>query len=231
MDPTIQILDLKRMLIGDEPLLFLLEIVVRTIVIYAYTLVLLRWLGSRAIGQLSTVEFLLVIALGSAVGDAMFYPDVPLLHALAVVTLVVLANKALDVVMARSRKAERAIDGKPEEAIRDGVICSAFLHSTSLSTSELFQQLREKGIEHLGQVDHAYVETDGVLTVFKSKHDSRPGLPIVPPWEIEAPVEVFRDAASTSSPLACLRCGTVSVGQKTAGCPQCKHGRWTIARE
>lgn len=231
MDPTIQILDLKRMVIGDEPLLFLLEIVVRTIVIYAYTLVLLRWLGSRAIGQLSTVEFLLVIALGSAVGDAMFYPDVPLLHALAVVTLVVLANKALDVIMARSRKAERAIDGKPEEAIRDGVICSAFLRSTSLSTSELFQQLREKGIEHLGQVDHAYVETDGVLTVFKSKHDIRPGLPIVPPWEIEAPVEVFRDAASTSSPLACLRCGTVSVGQQTADCPQCAHRRWTIARE
>lgn len=158
MDTTFQIFDLRRMLIGDQPLLFLLEIVFRTFVIYAYTLLLLRWLGSRAIGQLSTVEFLLVIALGSAVGDAMFYPEVPLLHALVVVTLVVLANKGLDVLMARSKKAERAIDGKPEEAIRDGVICGTFLSSTSLSTSELFQQLREKGVEHLGQVDHAYVE-------------------------------------------------------------------------
>lgn len=231
MDPAIEILDLKRMLIGDEPLLFLLEIVLRTIVIYAYTLVLLRWLGSRAIGQLSTVEFLLVIALGSAVGDAMFYPDVPLLHALVVVTLVVLANKGLDVLMARSKKAERAIDGKPEEAIRDGVICKSFLRSPSLSTSELFQQLREKGIEHLGQVDHAYVETDGVLTVFKAKHDVRPGLPIVPPWEIEPPVEVLCDGASPSSPIACLQCGAVSVGSIPTDCPQCEHGRWTIARE
>src|SRR5690606_22718215 len=97
MDQAITILDWKRMLLGDEPPLYLLEIFIRTLIIYAYTLGLLRWLGSRTIGQLSTVEFLLVIALGSAVGDAMFYPDVPLIHALLVVTIVVLANKGLDV--------------------------------------------------------------------------------------------------------------------------------------
>lgn len=62
---------------------------------------LLRWLGSRTIGQLSTIEFLLVIALGSAVGDAMFYPDVPLIHALLVVMVVVVANKLLDLPAAR----------------------------------------------------------------------------------------------------------------------------------
>lgn len=73
-------IDWHSMIIGDEPPTFLLEIIIRTVIIYAHTLALLRWLGSRAIGQLSTVEFLLVIALGSAVGDAMFYPDVPLLH-------------------------------------------------------------------------------------------------------------------------------------------------------
>lgn len=65
------------MLIGDEPPTFVLEIIIRTAIVYAYSLTLLQWLGSRAIGQLSTVEFLLVIALGSAVGDAMFIPTCP----------------------------------------------------------------------------------------------------------------------------------------------------------
>src|SRR5690606_5167295 len=107
---------------GDDSSVIYLEIFVRTLIIYGYTLVLLRWLGGRAIGQLSTVEFLLVIALGSAVGDAMFYPEVPLLHAMAVVTLVVLANKGLDMAMARNRGIERAIDGVPKEAVREGII-------------------------------------------------------------------------------------------------------------
>ena len=45
-------IDWHRMFIGEEPPMFLLEIVIRTIVIYSYTLILLRLLGSRAIGQL-----------------------------------------------------------------------------------------------------------------------------------------------------------------------------------
>jgi uncharacterized membrane protein YcaP (DUF421 family) len=44
--------------------------------------VLVRWVGGRGVAQLSLIEFLLVIAPGSAVGDALFYPEVPLLHAM-----------------------------------------------------------------------------------------------------------------------------------------------------
>ena len=158
MDQSVVAFDLQRMLIGDGPPLFYLEIVARTVIIYVYTLVLLRWLGSRTVGQLSTIEFLLVIALGSAVGDAMFYPDVPLLHALAVVTLVVVLNKGLDTIMLRSPRAERLIDGEPREVIRDGVVDASFLREGPISAYELFQRLREDGIEQLGEVRRAYME-------------------------------------------------------------------------
>src|SRR5690606_35258367 len=138
LDQAIQAFDWQRMWVRDEPPLFLLEIVFRTVVIYTYTMALMRWLGSRTIGPLSCFEFLLVIALGSAVGDAMFYPDVPLLHAMAVITVVVLANKGLDLLVARSRRAEVIVDGKPDEAIRDGVIAASFLGRMSMTTGELF---------------------------------------------------------------------------------------------
>jgi len=222
MMESIDVFDWQRMLIGDEPPLFLLEIVVRTILIYLYALLLLRWLGSRTIGQLSTVEFLLVIALGSAVGDAMFYPDVPLLHALLVVTVVVVANKLLDVLIARFKHAERAIDGVPEEIMRDGVICKPFLSSTTMGVSELFQELRERGIEHLGQVASAYVEADGAVTVFRTRQPV-PGLPIVPPWEIEKPPET-RDGI-----VACMRCGQLAEGEQE--CAHCGFDHFTVARE
>lgn len=228
MDEAIQIFDWQRMLFGDEPALFLLEIAFRTTVVYVYALLLLRWLGSRTIGQLSTIEFLLVIALGSAVGDAMFYPDVPLLHALLVITVVVVANKALDMAIARSPATERAIDGVPEEAVRDGVICRGFLASSSLGRNELFQQLREHSVTQLGEVAHAYVETDGALTIFKAK-TSRPGLPIVPPWEIEAPIE-YRQTELTKKvgSFACKRCGEAAKSEH-AVCSNCSNDVWVRA--
>jgi uncharacterized membrane protein YcaP (DUF421 family) len=225
--------DLQRMILGDQPLFFGAEIVVRTVIIYAYALLLLRWIGSRTIGQLSSVELLLVIALGSAVGDAMFYPDVPLLHSLIVVTVVVFANKGLDVLIARSRKAERMIDGAAEEIIVDGVIREDFLRSHVMGINEAFQQLRHQGIEHLGQVRFAFVEPSGEVTMFRKERDVPPGLPIVPPWELRPPMEVgATETITQSQPLACLRCGTVQVvaAQAAPGaCPHCGHETWTPA--
>lgn len=231
MEEPIQAFDWGRMFLGDGPLLFFLEILFRTAVIYVYTLFLLRWLGSRTVGQFSNLEFLLVIALGSAVGDAMFYADVPLLHSMAVITLVVLANKGLDVLMARNRQVERALDGVPQEAVRRGVIPTPFLKCNTMSTLELFQQLRQEGVEHLGQVEHAYLETDGILTVFKSNDQTRPGLPIVPPWELEAPPEAVPSRHSPGKVLACLQCGYLRAGgDSTAECENCGHDKWTPTR-
>lgn len=233
MDQAIEVFDWQRMLLGDEPPLYLLEILVRTLIIYVYTLGLLRWLGSRTIGQLSTVEFLLVIALGSAVGDAMFYPEVPLVHALAVITIVVLFNKGIDVVISRSRKAGRVIDGAAEQAIVDGVFCSAFLKSTSLGPTEIFQQLRERGVEHLGQVAQGYIEADGNFTAFLAKN-ARPGLPIVPPWEISKPERIdAKDSLAEDVKLACLHCGNTvafKAGSSPGACLHCEHEHWTRAQ-
>lgn len=214
--------DLERMFVGTEPILFYLEIIVRTVIIYAYALLLLRWLGSRTVGQLSTVEFLLVIALGSAIGDPMLGPDVPLLQAMLVVTLVVGINKLLDLLIARFKSAERIIDGTPEKVVDDGVICPDFLKSTSMGTSQLFQQLRERGIDQLGQVVHAYIESDGNLTVFRRPDAGRPGLSIVPPWEIEKPQRATRGL------LACLCCGAVE--KDATRCAACGHESFTLAQ-
>ena len=234
MDSPVTPFDLQRMILGNDPLLFNLEILVRTIIVYAYALLLLRWLGSRTIGQLSTVEFLLVIALGSAIGDAMFYPEVPLLHALLVITIVVFANKGLDILIARTKQGERFLDGSPKELICDGVLADSLLEGDSMGRGEVFQQLRHHGIEHLGQVHYAYVEPDGEVTVFPHKTDIHPGLPIVPPWEIGEPPKI--GAGETSRDvrlLACRRCGTLSevaAGAAPGVCRNCRNETWTPAR-
>ena len=120
MDDPIIPFDLARMFVGDHPALFYLEIVVRTGIIYLYTLLLLRWIGSRSVAQLSMVDFLLVIALGSAVGDAPFYPDVPLLAAMAVITTVIGINKGIDR-MAKSGGKPAAVSAKQAKTMRTAV--------------------------------------------------------------------------------------------------------------
>lgn len=231
MDEPVVAFDLGRMFFGREPPLFLLEIAFRTIVIYAYTLVLIRWVGSRSIAQLSLVEFLLVIALGSAVGDAMFYPEVPLVHCMIVITVVILLDKALSRLMTRSPRLEDIIEGKSVEVVRDGVIDCRIMDESNLGHDELFEQLRLKEVANLGEVRAAYLETNGLLSVFKAQSDrQRPGLSIDPPWDVDEPAEI---AAVTTPSMpgwyACPRCAdTIKVSEHTAlpVCPTCQGVVW-----
>lgn len=225
MDAPVTAFDLTRMLLGDEPPLFLLEIAARTIIIYAYTLLLIRWIGSRSISQLSRVEFLLVIALGSAVGDAMFYPDVPLLHAIVVITIVVLLDKALGFAVSRSPRLEDVIEGRSVQVVHDGLIKCEALNDLNFGHDELFEQLRLREVRHLGQVRAAYLETNGLLSVFKTEAGAeRPGLPIDPPWDVKQPHEIKSGEAvgRHSRHLACPHCGNTEFLADEAAVPDCQ---------
>ena len=231
MNDPIAAFDFGRMFFGDEPPLFLVEIAFRTVVIYAYTLVLIRWIGSRSIAQLSLVEFLLVIALGSAVGDAMFYPDVPLVHCMVVITVVVLLDKALSYAVTRNPLLEDVIEGKSVEVIRDGIISCRALEGLNFGHDELFEQLRLKDVEHLGQVRAAYLETNGLLSVFKAvSGPEQPGLSINPPWDVKQPRKINAGSTPPDKGLfACARCASVtktSATEKLSVCPNCAGAVW-----
>jgi uncharacterized membrane protein YcaP (DUF421 family) len=224
--------DLYRIFVGEQPLIFLLEILFRTIVMYLYVLLLLRLLGKRGMGQLSPFEFTIIIALGSAVGDPMFYPDVPLLHCIAVVTLVVGATRLLASLANKSEEVERFMEGQPCCFVREGRLDLDVIDQERFSREELFMLLREKGVSQLGQVRRAYLEPSGTVSVFRWPEErARPGLPIIPPYdELAAPLRLsVRGMSRRGGALyACWRCGH-SEPAANAPCSYCGNDEWTVA--
>lgn len=203
--------DWARMLLGDAPPLFLLEIVFRTAVIFLWLVFLLRVTGKRGLAQLSPLELAIVIGLGSAAGDPMFYPEVPLLHAMLVLALVVGLQRLLSHLVIRSEHVETFIEGLPVELVRDGVLRGEALQRANLSREDLFERLRAQGVRQLGEVQRAYFEQDGSLSVFTHPHDPPPGLPVVPPWDLEPP-RTLLPGDPYRGPLACLGCGDLRGG-------------------
>lgn len=216
MDP-ITAFDWQRMIFGAAPPMFLLEILFRVLVIWLWTAALLRWIGGRSISQLSIVEFLLVIALGSAVGDALFYPEVPLVHAMLVILAIVCLDKAVDLAIRRWARAKQVIDGNPVEVLRDGRVLCDGMGMHQIGTLELMEMLRLKGIENLGQIRRAYLEPSGEISLFPAD-PPRPGLAIVPPVELTDPVP-------PADLGCCLNCGRVAP--PAPACPDCGGHRWT----
>jgi uncharacterized membrane protein YcaP (DUF421 family) len=170
-----------RILVGDFSWEFTLEIVLRTVIMYAYTLAIVRVLGKRGLGHLSPFELVIIVALGSSVGDPMFYADVPLLHGIIVITVVVGLQRVLQEITERSPRLEEFLESKARRLVKGGVVDAHALEREDLSETELFSALREREVEHLGQVRLAYLEPSGVITVFKvdEEHVS-PGRSVLP---------------------------------------------------
>lgn len=71
---------------------------------YLVVLVSLRILGKRGVKQLSIFELVVIVGLGSAAGDPMFYREVGILSAVAVFLVVVIAYKITSYFVNKSKK-------------------------------------------------------------------------------------------------------------------------------
>lgn len=226
--------DLHRIFIGDLPLLFLVEIGLRTTIMLFYLMLLLRLMGRRSMAQLSLFEFVLIIGLGSAVGDPMFYFDIPVIHGMAVITFVVVIEWLLIWVTNRSHKIEEVLEGKATQLIHAGEFDVEGVDAVSMSRNEIYMELRLAGVEQLGQVKLSYVEMNGEMSIFQYEPEAvRPGLPLLPGTELGKAKTLPADTpVAKGGVYACVCCGcTVSLeaGQKPPACTRCHDEQWIEA--
>jgi uncharacterized membrane protein YcaP (DUF421 family) len=149
------------------PLVVLFEIVFRTAVMFTYAILLFRISGARALNQLSLAEVVLIVGLGSAVGDPMLDPEVPLLHGMAVITVVVALQRLLNWLTRRVRPVRKVIEPTVVCLVKDGQIDHKGLDSAHLSPNELYAELRQMQVENIADVKRAYMEPDGNFSVFE----------------------------------------------------------------
>lgn len=220
-------IDWKELLIGAENWEFLAEVSLRTLIMYFIILLGLRLLGKRGVRQLSVFELVVIISLGSAAGDPMFYKEVGLMIPIIVFSVIVGAYRLTTYFMAKSEKFDDLVEGKCVYLIRDGVFNTADIGKEGLAKDEFFSELRQHGISHLGQVERALLETSGVLSIYYySDEKVKFGLPILP--------ELFEKSTqriSKSDHYACNFCGNVEklAPATERQCKKCKHNRWVKA--
>jgi uncharacterized membrane protein YcaP (DUF421 family) len=220
--------DWGRMLLNDLPIEFLLEVLGRTVLMFVVIFTALRVAGKRGVRQLSVFELVLIIGLGSAAGDPMFYEDVGVLPALLVFGLVIALYRLMTYLAAKNKKIENVIEGKPVCLIRDGEFSLEGFEKEDLGQDEFFMELRIDKVEHLGQVRQAYLETNGMISIFYyANEDVKPGLPIWPDVFAEKSARILK-----AGTYACTFCGNVeTVDQPTHDheCDRCHRTEWVRA--
>ncbi|MGX1641157.1 MULTISPECIES: DUF421 domain-containing protein [Sphingobacterium] len=204
----------------------LVEIVLRTLIMFLLILIILRISGRRGVRQLTLFEVAIILGLGSAAGDPMFQDDLPILHAILVFLTVILLYKGITWLTAKFSFVNKIMEGDPFVVVRDGEFAVNEENISSFSKMEFFAELRNESIEHLGQVRTAVLETDGSMSIIRfSNENIKFGLPLFPDDYIE-----IEPLQPEEGPFACMYCGKVMavVGQNLT-CPVCQKKRWTKA--
>ncbi|MCZ4059031.1 DUF421 domain-containing protein [Pantoea sp. LMR881] len=219
--------DWHRFLLNDQPATFLFEVIVRVLLAYIVVFTFLKISGRRGIRQLSLFELVVILTLGSASGDVTFYDDVPVLPVIMVFIVLLSLYRFTTYLTARSARVSKWIQGNVITLIQDGLYELQSLDNLNISEDEFFMELRQEGVEHLGQVRLALIEVDGQLSLYFFNDDEmRAGLSVLPP----AHRQDFTQVPKTGL-YACTHCGQTEeiAAQQRKVCPRCTAQLWSAA--
>lgn len=217
--------DMKRILFGSAPPEFLLEVFIRTVLIYILCLIIVKWLGKRMSGQISVTEKAVMILIGAIISVPVQVPDRGLLQGILLLFGILLLYNGLNWWGYKKKKVEHLTQGKAVMLIKDNVLQLDSMHKTKISKEQLFSVLRSKKLFNLGQVKRVYLEACGIFSVYEET-EAKAGLDLFPEDDKTAMVHEQEQATEH---LSCAHCGFTVSKNNYAQCLNCGTDAWTKA--
>jgi uncharacterized membrane protein YcaP (DUF421 family) len=199
---TVFQIDWHKFLIGEDSWSFLLEVMLRSLIMFIVVLICLRKMGTRAVLQ-GVFEVALIVSLGSAAGDAMFYSNVGMLPAILVFVMVLVIYKIITFFVSKSDRLERMLEGEVFCLILDGAFVFTALKKEQMATNEIYSDLRNLNVSQLGQIKQGYIEPSGKLSLyFYPDNETKYGLCVLPEQ-----LKLKFAAIQKTGYYACANCG------------------------
>src|SRR5207253_3014147 len=139
----------------------LVDVALRTSVVYLALLVGLRLTGTRQLGQMSTFDLVLLLIIANAVQNAMVGPDTSLAGGLVAAGVLIGWHRVIDWWRVRSRGVSKLLAGEGIMLIHDGKILQEHCDRAGITHDELRQALREHGVANIQDVMLDVLERTG----------------------------------------------------------------------
>ena len=148
-------------------------VIIRTLILYLATVILLRIMGKRQIGQMQPYELVVIIMISELAAIPMQNTGIPIINGLIPIFILFASEVLFSYISLKSEKARGVICGKPSVLIENSKIVESELKRLRLNINDLLEQLRLKNVPDIGDVEFAILETSGQLSVIL-KSDKRP---------------------------------------------------------
>jgi uncharacterized membrane protein YcaP (DUF421 family) len=155
-------MDWKSIFFPDVPLL---EVILRGSIMYISLFVLLRVILKRQSGSLGMTDLILITLIADASQNAMAGEYKSISDGIVLVSTIIFWSYALDWLSYRFPWFSRLIEPPPLPLIQNGRLLRRNMRRELITEEELMSHLREQGLDDVGKVKKAYIESDGRISV------------------------------------------------------------------
>jgi uncharacterized membrane protein YcaP (DUF421 family) len=143
-----------------------MEPVLRAVGCYLLLLLIVRLSGKRGLSQVTIFDFILLLLISQAVGQALIGNDSSLTAAAIITITLVVVNRVSDWAAHRWADASHVLEDAPLVLIEDGHIHDDRLRKMKIRLDDILENGRtEEGIERLDQIKHAVLERSGAISI------------------------------------------------------------------
>jgi uncharacterized membrane protein YcaP (DUF421 family) len=147
------------------------ELAIRSVVVYAALLLMLRLFGKREVGQFTLFDLVLILLVANAVQPAMTGTDTSLTGGLVIIATLMATDRVVALAR-RNKTVRRILEASPTFIARDGKWLTQAMDREDVTVEDAEMALREHGIESVSDVKLAVLEADGSISVVPRDHEA-----------------------------------------------------------
>lgn len=151
------------------------DVSIRTIFILLLLLVVTRILGRRTLSELTFYDFVIGLILGN-IGASIITDHFSVRSGAVVLAVSTLWVLAINMLTLKSIPARKLIEAEPLLVISKGKILENNLKKRYYNINDLLELLREQGTFDPSQVEIAFIEADGHLSILKKQAYQSPSM-------------------------------------------------------
>jgi len=164
-------IDWREMFVPQAPLA---AVILRGTLTYLMLFLILRFLLKRQSGVIGIADLLVVVLIADAAQNAMAAEYKSITEGALLVLTIVFWNYFLDWLGYRFPALQRLVRPPPLKLIENGRMLPGNMRQEMITREELNSQLRQQGIESCEEVQEAFIEGDGRISIIKRKEDDAP---------------------------------------------------------
>ena len=144
----------------------MLTVFARSVLLYAASLLAMRAMGKRQVGQLQPFEMGVVIMIAELAATPMGGVGIPMLYGILPMAALVVCHGLITAACMKWQRLRVWLCGEPTVLIRDGVICEKQLRRVAVDLNDLMEAIRTAGILDPAEVGTIVLEPGGQVNVF-----------------------------------------------------------------